>query len=197
MLALAVIIYPGILPISEYGWVVLVIASKYAIYIALGVVAGSYKGLGSISSLHARRLGFVVLAGLIISSLGGVSGLQYREAFEPFLAAAGTSAVLALAVLTDTTKFGPALRLLGRHSLEIYVAHTIASAAVRIALSKFAHVTALAPHLILGTFAGLYLPVGLGPNIRSNWFPVRVHTRFCSSTAGHTRCLSSPGQCRT
>ena len=31
----------------------------------------------------------------------------------------------------------------------------------RIALVKFGHVTALAPHLILGTLAGLYLPLAL------------------------------------
>jgi fucose 4-O-acetylase-like acetyltransferase len=159
--ALAIIIYPGIFPISEYGWVVLAMASTYGIYVALGAVVGSRKDLGTISSLSAGRLGFVVLAGLIISSLGGVSGLPYRNAFGPFLAVTGISAVVALAVLADTTKLGVGIRLLGRYSLEIYVAHTIASAAVRIALLKFAHVTTLAPHLILGTLAGLCLPITL------------------------------------
>jgi fucose 4-O-acetylase-like acetyltransferase len=161
VLALSIIIYPGILPISEYGWVVLAMASTCAIYVALGVVVGWRKDLGTISSLPPGRLGFAVLAGLMVSSLGGVPGLPYRYAFEPFLAIAGTSAIVALAVLADTTKLGVGVRLLGRYSLEIYVAHTIASAAVRIALQKFAHVTALAPHLILGTLVGLYLPIAI------------------------------------
>lgn len=161
LLVIAIIIYPGVVPISNYGWVVFAEASTYAIYITLGVIAGSSINLARISNLRDGASGFVVSAGLIISSLGGIAELPYRDALAPFLAIAGTFAVVALAVRLDASKLGMAVRLLGRHSLEIYVAHTIASASVRIALVKFGHVTALAPHLILGTLAGLYLPLAL------------------------------------
>lgn len=161
VLALAILTYPAMLPIPNDGSVVLVELNAYAIYVALGVVAGAHMDLRKISGIPAAGLGCVVLAGLIISSLGGVSDLPYRDALAPFLAVAGTFAIVALAVLVDTARLGAVVRFLGRHSLEIYVSHTIALAATRIALIKLAHVTALAPHLVLGTLAGLYLPVAL------------------------------------
>jgi uncharacterized membrane protein YcfT len=73
----------------------------------------------------------------------------------------GTVAVVALALLTDKAKLESAIQFLGRHSLEIYLVHTIASAGVRITLLKFAHLSAPAPHLVLGTLAGLYIPIAL------------------------------------
>jgi fucose 4-O-acetylase-like acetyltransferase len=159
ILALAIVIYPGILPISNYGWGVLALASTVALYVALGTVVGSYSDIKAIFNCSPGRLAFVVFAGLTISSLGGLSALPDRLAFAPILALAGTSATVALAVLADTTRVGTMLRLLGRYSLEIYVAHTIASAAARIALLKFGHISAPGPHLILGTLAGLFVPL--------------------------------------
>jgi hypothetical protein len=52
-----------------------------------------------------------------------------------------------------------AAAFLARYSLEIYLVHTIATAAVRISLTKFAHISAFAPHLVLGTLARIYNPM--------------------------------------
>jgi hypothetical protein len=90
--------------------------------------------------------------------VGGVVKLPYRHAFEPALAVSGTVAVVALALLTDKAKLAAAIQFL---ALEIYLIHTIASAGVRITLHKFAHVSAPAPHLVLGTLAGLYVPIAV------------------------------------
>jgi peptidoglycan/LPS O-acetylase OafA/YrhL len=133
----------------------------FAIYLALGVVAASCRDLQSLSRIHVGWLALFVVAGLTASSLGGLPEFPYPYAFEPIFAVSGTVAVVALALLSGIAKLDTPIQFLGRYSLEIYVVHTIASAAVRIALLKIAHVSAPAPHLVLGTLAGLYIPIAL------------------------------------
>lgn len=157
----AILIYPGLLPVSSGGWHVLAVTREMAIYTVLGIIVGGWRGLGMISGIHAGWLALGVVAGLMVASLAGLSELPYMYALQPVFAVSGTVAVVALAVLTDKTKLAAAIQFLGRHSLEIYLAHTMASAAVRIALIKFAHVSEPVPHLMLGTLAGLYLPIAM------------------------------------
>jgi fucose 4-O-acetylase-like acetyltransferase len=157
---LAILIYPGLVPIS-YGLGVLATTSEMAIYIALGVIVGRDRDFRMISGIHVGWLVVGVVAGLMVASLAGLSELPYRHAFQPTFAVSGTVAVVALALLTDKAKLEAAIQFLGRHSLEIYVVHTIASAGVRITLLKFAHVSAPTPHLVLGTLAGLYIPIAV------------------------------------
>ncbi len=157
---MAVLLYPGVLPIS-YGWGVLGQASLYAVYLTLGVIVGWGRDLRTISRIHVGWLVIFVGGGLLVTSLGGFSELPYRHALTPVLAISGTAAMVALAALADMAKLDAAIRFLGRYTLEIYVVHTIASAGLRIALLKLAHVSAPAPHLLFGTLAGLYVPIAL------------------------------------
>lgn len=157
---LAILIYPGLLPISSGGWDILAMARDMAIYVALGLIVG-WRSLGMISGVHAGWLASGVVAGLTVASLAGLSELPHMYALQPVFAVSGTVAVVALAVLTDKTKLSAAIQFLGRHSLEIYLAHTMASAAVRITLIKLAHVSEPVPHLVLGTLAGLYIPIAM------------------------------------
>jgi fucose 4-O-acetylase-like acetyltransferase len=158
--ALAILFYPGLLPISMYWWV-LAVAREMAIYTTLGVVVGRDRDLRTISGFHVGWLALAVAAGLTVASFAGSSELPYRAAFQPVFGMSGTAAVVALAVLTNKAKLDAAIQFLGRYSLEIYVVHTIASSSARVLLLKFAHVSAPAPHLVLGTLAGLYVPIGM------------------------------------
>ena len=79
-----------------------------------------------------------------------------RSALE-YLAAAGCVAFLASFV----TGRVPGLTALGRLSMPVFVAHVPAMAAARIALQKFAGVTDLTLHLIVGVGAGIGVPLVL------------------------------------
>ena len=157
---LGILVYPGVFPIS-YWWDVLLATREFAIYVALGVLIGWDRDYRAISRIHIGWLAGVIVAGFTISSLGGFTYLQDWHALRPALAMSGTAAVVALGILINRVKLDAAIQFLGRYSLEIYVVHTISSAAVRIALDKFAHVSALAPHIVVGVLAGLYMPIVL------------------------------------
>ena len=159
---LAILIYPGLLSISSYGWSVLAVTSGMAIYTALGVIIGrDREHFRIISAIHVCWLALAVVAGLTVASLAGLPELPYRNVFQPVFAVSGAVAIVALAVLTDKAKLKATIQFLGRYSLEIYVVHSMASAGVRIMLLEFAHVSAPTPHLLFGTLAGLYMPIAV------------------------------------
>jgi len=156
---LAVLIYPGLLPITSGG---LIVATRLmAIYLAIGLIVGVTRDVRTFSSARVGWLAVCVAGGLMLSSFGGWSALPYPTAIQPALAVSGIGAVVALALLLNKLNIDAAIRFLGRHSLEIYLVHTIGSAAVRIALIKLAYVSDPASHLVLGTLAGLFLPIAV------------------------------------
>src|SRR5437868_1027054 len=90
-----------------------------------------------ISGIRIGWLTAAVVVGLMVASLAGLPELPYRNALQPAFAVGGTFAVVALAILTEKVKFASAVQFLGRHALEIYLVHTVASGGMRIALVKF------------------------------------------------------------
>lgn len=158
VLGLALLVFPGVIPTAYWGFVPME-ARAYAIYMAIGVVIAWHLNLSAIAVLPALWLTLTVLLGLIVSSLAGLFHADTIQISTLPFGVTGITAVVALSVLLGRHSHAAALQFLGRYSLEIYVAHTIASAGTRIALQHFAHVLSPAPQIVLGILAGLYLPV--------------------------------------
>lgn len=171
ILVLAIVLYPGLYLDFSYGLGILHLTAVMAIYVAIGVVIGSSRNLQALSGIQVHWLVVAAVVGAIASSLAGWVEPSYRVLFQPVLAVSGVTAVIALSLLIDKTKVGAAIQFLGRYSLEIYVAHTIASAGVRIALLKFGNISDPALHLVLGTVAGLGLPIALALLLEKVGFP--------------------------
>jgi uncharacterized membrane protein YcfT len=141
-------------------WSVVQDAVHNAPYFALGAFAGpTILSIGG--RLPPRRaelgafLGFAFLTALIGEGVGG------SHLAAPALALIGIASSLALAVGLAVGPTFSALRRLGVHSLPIYVAHTLASAGIRIALRSFLHVESASLHLVAGITGGLLAPVWL------------------------------------
>jgi fucose 4-O-acetylase-like acetyltransferase len=110
------------------------------------------------TSSHEPRTAATVALGVIAATAGTVAAL-------------GLSQVLGL-------RQGAWLAFLGRRSLEIFLAHIIFTAATRIALIQFG-VTAVAPHLALGTLIGICGPLALwwvGTRVGAPWLFVAPRT---------------------
>lgn len=75
-------------------------------------------------------------------------------------AVAGTALVLSVTVGISGHRLSAALAGVGERSLEIFLAHIVATAGTRVALVA-AGVHDLVPHLLLGLLAGLVFPIGL------------------------------------
>jgi fucose 4-O-acetylase-like acetyltransferase len=140
---------------------------KYAIYVAFGDAVGALSPDDSIAR------------GSLIFSLVFFAGLAFLIArghhpeqpwWDLFLAIAGIQGLWELSVWLDRWGCGW-LKYLGQHSLEIYVAHTFAAAAMRTMLLK-ADVTDMPVYMFCGTVAGIVLPLVLV------WFTERVGGRW-------------------
>ena len=165
----AILVYPGLFSIPLLGSGILIETRFQAVYLALGLLCGGEQNIRTISDASVRSLMLVGAGGVMLSSLAGWSELPpwselpYGNAFRARFAFAvsGIGAVVALAILAEKANFGSSVRFLGRRSLEIYVAHMIASAGARIALLKLAHISTPLPQLALGTLVGLYVPIAI------------------------------------
>ncbi|MCF6376297.1 acyltransferase [Nocardioides KLBMP 9356] len=84
---------------------------------------------------------------------------------------AGTVAVLAWAALLSRSPAARVLALVGRRSLEIFLAHIVVTAGTRIALVRL-EVTDVWVHLVAGTVLGLVVPLAvaaLAERLRWTW----------------------------
>ena len=172
ILLLAALLYPGILPIPFLKWVPLDQVRLYAIFLALGTVAGRYRVVETVAEIRGGWLVVVVAPGLVVSSLAGWSDIAHHYPLQFIFAVSGTAAVVGLAVLIDKAKWDAAMQLLGRYTLEIFVAHTIISAAVRITLQELTDVTSPALYLLLCTVAGLVVPILLAVGFQRIGLPM-------------------------
>ena len=175
ILILAIAMYPGLLPIPD-GPGVVVQTAAMAIYVAIGVNVGNDRNIRMLTSIPRLRLVAAAVAGLLVSSCAGWLQPTLRSQLLPALAVSGIMGTVALALLLERTKLSSIIASLGRYSMEIYLVHTIASAGVKIMLIRLVDVTDPAIHLILGTLAGVLLPIAMA--IFCDWIGFRFAFRF-------------------
>jgi len=132
-------------------------ALYYAPFYAIGGLAGTL-----VSRIRIERASH--LAAIAIAGFGALAA-AVRHGGEPPLpiqlaaALCGIAGAIALTALLSRSRFTGFLTILGRHSLEIFVAHMLSAAGLRIALHRFLHVENAAAHLILGSIAGIVGPL--------------------------------------
>ena len=142
---------------------------SFLIYFALGAKAGETSIFTDLRMLNWVRFLGLAISGyvlIVVAAATGVSDLQFIHAV---LAVAGTVATIALAMLLSSSSvWSSFVRILGIYSLEIYVSHTIFSAAARIAMPKALGYSAPLLHALVETTVGIGIPLLLaiwGPKI--------------------------------
>lgn len=128
-------------------------------YLAAGVWLGKPNRFAMLSAMPKRTAVAVAVAGFGVVAGFAFAGDQVWAARWPaVLAVSGVCAVFGCGILLRHSR---ALVYLGKHSLSIFVAHTIASAGARIVLEWVFHVESLVVHLIVGVTVGVLAPLVL------------------------------------
>ena len=173
--------------VSLGQWWPLSVAANNGIYYALGAVINRDEG----TMIGLERAPAMALAVIVSLGYGGVTAWAFRPQEQMLLMAlavtiCGIAASVALAILLSRASGFDFVRVLGIYSLEIYVAHTIVSAGLRIALQKVFKVEGVPAHVALGTIGGIVLPLMLAVLCR------RYHVEFLFRLPRHrTRSHSS------
>ena len=158
--------------VSLGTWLPLNATRTNGLYYALGCVMGRHGWIERFERASMTPMLLTALLGYGVVTVGVAQPLPPNLPLILILALCGISASIALAVLLTRTRDTEFIRVLGVYSLEIYVAHTIASAGIRIALQKVLKVQDATTHLVIGTVGGLLLPAVLGLLCR------RYHAEF-------------------
>ncbi len=132
-------------------------ALYYAPFYAIGGLAATM--ISRIRIERAAHLLAIAIAGF------GALAVAVRYGGDPPLpvqlmaALCGIAGAIALTALLGRSRFMGFLPVLGRYSLEIFVAHMLSAAGLRIALHRIFHIENAAAHLILGSIAGIVGPL--------------------------------------
>ncbi len=142
-------------PLGEW-WPLMRVQYNLPFY-ALGCVAGVYGSKIRIHSSSALVLIMILGYGVVVYAASNL--IRPPLAVQFAVPLCGMAASIALSVLISRIPAMYVVRTLGRHSLEIFVGHTLAAAATRIVLHKALKIDALMLHAILGTAAGIGFPL--------------------------------------
>lgn len=149
---------PFLLSQNILTWSVLVLVSRFMFYFALGVVM-SHNQLQKLSRIQPIYL--LLFTGLSFSLIFHHAHAYWLKGrvYDVGFALLGIAGCIALSLaLSKTNKFN-FIADWGKYSLEIYVMHTVASAAIRTVLVRGWGYTGLWGHLILGTAVGIAIPL--------------------------------------
>lgn len=157
---------------SVTSWAPLRDAINHGVYYTLGAVLAQ-RGAPD----RLERASMAILASIVGLGYGAIAAwVSMERATTPWttlaLAMSGIFASAALAILLSRMTRLDLVRVLGVYSMEIYVAHTIASAGVRFLLQKALKIDDLTVHLTLGLLVGLVAPAILARLCR------RFHAEF-------------------
>ncbi|MBS1738504.1 MAG: acyltransferase [Bacteroidetes bacterium] len=144
----------------------------YYVFIAFGDIINKFmKKPETIKWFQSWKLFFILLIPFIVTQSYFLyanmqfpnSKYQHVEYFQPFLflpiSMTGCAFIISISFLFQ--RYGKAnwLRVLGKHSLYIYVAHVLVFASVRVFMIRVLHITNIPVLMFICIFLGLLVPV--------------------------------------
>lgn len=142
-------------------WGVPAATMKFFLFLSMGAFVSSYAWSAGAIKVGLVWPSFGVIGLCLALAVQIVLGLHEFSATAWLAAVTGIGMILAASQLLAASYRAKAVAWLGRASLEIYLAHILATAAVRILLARVFRTRDLTEHLILGTAAGLLFPAFL------------------------------------
>jgi fucose 4-O-acetylase-like acetyltransferase len=140
----------------------------FSIYFALGVKTAETSFFTDLRMLGGTRLLGLAIIGYALIAAAVAINVSNVPIVHTILALFGIIATISLAMALDLSPIWSFVSILGVYSLEIYVAHTIFASGTRIAMQKAFHYSGPLLHLVVGTVAGICIPILLaiwGPKV--------------------------------
>ena len=160
LLAFSVLLYVvNSLGLFEF-WVVLGWVSFNMIYFAIGVAFGG-KIIGLLAKAQPIHLVAIAAGALAVHTSLGPTRVSSVYWIGSIMAVAGVTTVVCLSTVLANIGALKFIRHLGKLSLQIYVAHSLAVQFARIALQHFLHINDPLVHVLLGATAGFGIPIAL------------------------------------
>ena len=128
---------------------------KHMVYFSLGLLLRDHLGIVQRIGTRWLLLGAVFAFACIYITLP----LDGSKPFRVLPASVGVAATLALATALSRTRIAGALSWFGARSLDIFLAHSICAAGMRIVLTRIVHTDDLTAHLALGFIASVAGPL--------------------------------------
>ncbi|NNE36041.1 MAG: acyltransferase family protein, partial [Rhodothermales bacterium] len=162
VLAIAVallIVYAGfVLSGVEFSWKPANLFCYYAPYYAVGTLFTNRSWHASLSGLSTAVRAVLAGAALALVAYLALAGMLTAGKPDIFSATAGILAVIIISMGLERWGKADFIRRWGTLSLQIYVAHTIVGAGVRVVLLQ-SGISALAPHIVAGVVIALLAPI--------------------------------------
>jgi len=131
----------------------------FLIYFGFGVAAAQTSILARAPEWRSVWLLAILIGGYGAIVIGVTAHWEQEPIVTPMLVMSGIAATVALAILIGRSSTLPFVKLWGTRSLEIYVAHVIAAAAMRIALQRILGFNLPVAQIVLCTAVGIYGPI--------------------------------------
>lgn len=153
--AFALLFASGLIDLDLGTWPVLHMIQLNAVYFALGAIAIRAGLVQQIEKVQPSILLSSAFFGFSLIAMAAILNLTRLEYWLFPLAVLGIFASLSLAAYLESRQGFSVLQTWGLRSLEIFVTHTIFTAAVRIFLQKGLHIDQPVIHIVMGTAIGL------------------------------------------
>jgi fucose 4-O-acetylase-like acetyltransferase len=153
--AFALLFASELIDLSLGPWPVLYMIRLNAVYFALGAIASLVDLMQRVKKVPPSILLPSAFFGFSLIALAAISNLTRIEYWLFPLAALGIFSSLLLAAYLDAHHRFSFLQTWGLRSLEIFVSHTIFTAAARIFLQKGLNIHQPVIHVVIGTAVGL------------------------------------------
>lgn len=161
LVGFALLFASELMDLSLGPWPVLYMIRLNAVYFALGAIASVMDLVRRIETLPHPILLPSACLGFSLIALAAIVELASLEFWLFPLAVLGIVASLTLAAYLEPLQRFSWLQVWGLRSLEIFVSHTIFTAATRIVLQSGLNINQPVIHVILGTAVGLGASLGL------------------------------------
>ena len=148
-----------LLTIRIGDWTVLYMLRPYGIYFMLGVLAKQNRLIETIETLKPASLLMSIVGGYGIVMVAAALDIANSSYLMLICAILGIFSSLSMAKLLDHLQAFRFIKRWGILSLEIFVAHTIFSAFIRVMLQKVLNIDDVSLHILLSVAIGIYGPI--------------------------------------